>query len=102
MLAEKEKVEKEQNLQLKNQVSQLQNIEQEQKTQIRDRDLTIQSLQVKENVFYFLFLFLHVIFSCDKIWSFGNMKMHPLSIALLAVFMIFLYLQNKFKLQGLF
>ncbi|KAF3320701.1 kinesin-like protein KCA2 [Carex littledalei] len=47
MLTEKEKVEKEQNLQLKNQVSQLLNIEQEQKTQIRDRDLTIQSLQAK-------------------------------------------------------
>jgi hypothetical protein len=47
MLAEKEKFEKEQNLQLKNQVSQLLHIEQEQKTQIRDRDLTIQSLQVK-------------------------------------------------------
>lgn len=30
------------------------------------------------------------------------MKMHPLSIALLAVFMIFLYLQNKFKLKGYF
>lgn len=52
MLAEKEKVEKEQNLQLKNQVSRLLHIEQEQKTQIRDRDLTIQSLQVNKNSFY--------------------------------------------------
>ncbi|KAJ1699722.1 hypothetical protein LUZ63_008234 [Rhynchospora breviuscula] len=47
MLGEKEKAEKEQNLQLKNQVSQLLRTEQEQKTQIRDRDLTIQSLQAK-------------------------------------------------------
>lgn len=60
MLAEKEKVEKEQNLQLKNQVSQLLNMEQEQKTQIRDRDLTIQTLQVKENGIFVFILTCHL------------------------------------------
>lgn len=60
MLAEKERVEKEQNLQLKNQVSQLLNIEQEQKTQIRDRDLTIQTLQVKENDIFVFILTCHL------------------------------------------
>ncbi|KAJ3695857.1 hypothetical protein LUZ60_001234 [Juncus effusus] len=47
MLTQRETIEKEQNLQLKNQISNLLQIEQDQKTQIRDRDLTIQSLQAK-------------------------------------------------------
>ncbi|XP_072952795.1 kinesin-like protein KIN-14L [Typha angustifolia] len=47
MLADKQKVEKEQNNQLRNQVAHLLQLEQEQKMQIRQRDLTIQSLQAK-------------------------------------------------------
>ncbi|KAK6923280.1 Kinesin motor domain [Dillenia turbinata] len=47
MLAEKHKIEKDQNAQLRNQVAQLLQLEQEQKMQIRERDLTIQSLQAQ-------------------------------------------------------
>lgn len=46
MLAEKHKIEKEQNAQLRNQVAQLLQLEQEQKIQIKQRDLTIQNSQV--------------------------------------------------------
>lgn len=46
MLADKYKIEKEQNAQLRNQVAQLLQLEQEQKMQIQQRDSTIQALQV--------------------------------------------------------
>ncbi|KAL6861256.1 hypothetical protein ACP4OV_016956 [Aristida adscensionis] len=46
-LAEKHKVEKEQNNQLRDQISHLLELEQEQKLKIQERDLTIQSLQAK-------------------------------------------------------
>lgn len=46
ILADKHKIEKEQNAQLRNQVAQLLQLEQEQKMQIQQRDLTIQTLQV--------------------------------------------------------
>jgi hypothetical protein len=47
MLADKHKIEKEQNNQLRDQISRLLEAEQEQKMKMRERDLTIQSLQVK-------------------------------------------------------
>jgi hypothetical protein len=47
MLADKHKIEKEQNNQLRDQISRLLEVEQEQKIKMRERDLTIQSLQVK-------------------------------------------------------
>ncbi|KAJ7943722.1 Kinesin-like protein [Quillaja saponaria] len=47
ILAEKHKIEKEQNAQLRNQVAQLLQLEQDQKTQIQQRDTTIQTLQAK-------------------------------------------------------
>lgn len=47
MLIEKQKVEKEQNTQLRNQVAHLLQLEQEQKMQIHERDVAIQKLQVK-------------------------------------------------------
>ncbi|KAG2605505.1 kinesin-like protein KIN-14L [Panicum virgatum] len=47
MLAEKHKIEKEQNNQLRDQISQLLKVEQEQKLKMQERDLTIQSLQAK-------------------------------------------------------
>ncbi|XP_044501991.1 kinesin-like protein KIN-14B [Mangifera indica] len=47
MLADKYKIEKEQNAQLRNQVAQLLQLEQEQKMQIQQRDSTIQALQAK-------------------------------------------------------
>ncbi|RLN11888.1 kinesin-like protein KCA2 [Panicum miliaceum] len=47
MLAEKHKIEKEQNNQLRDQISQLLKVEQEQKLRMQERDLTIQSLQAK-------------------------------------------------------
>lgn len=47
MLADKHKIEKEQNAQLRNQVAQLLQLEQEQKMQIQRRDSTIQTLQAK-------------------------------------------------------
>nr|XP_048334782.1 kinesin-like protein KIN-14B isoform X2 [Ziziphus jujuba var. spinosa] len=47
MLADKHKIEKEQNAQLRNQVAQLLQLEQEQKMQIEQRDSTIQTLQAK-------------------------------------------------------
>ncbi|CAM0913789.1 unnamed protein product [Alopecurus aequalis] len=47
MLADKHKIEKEQNNQLRDQISRLLEVEQEQKTKIRERDLTVQSLQAK-------------------------------------------------------
>ena len=47
MLAEKHKIEKEQNNQLRDQISQLLKVEQEQKLKMQERDLTIQSLQVQ-------------------------------------------------------
>lgn len=46
MLADKLKIEKEQNAQLRNQVAQLLQLEQDQKMQIQQQDLTIQTLQV--------------------------------------------------------
>lgn len=48
MLADKHRIEKEQNTQLRNQVSQLLQLEQEQKLQIQERDTAIQNLQVDE------------------------------------------------------
>lgn len=47
MLAEKHKIEKEQNNQLRDQISHLLKVEQDQKLKMQERDLTIQSLQVK-------------------------------------------------------
>ncbi|PUZ61319.1 hypothetical protein GQ55_4G267100 [Panicum hallii var. hallii] len=47
MLVEKHKIEKEQNNQLRDQISQLLKVEQEQKLRMQERDLTIQSLQAK-------------------------------------------------------
>ncbi|XP_073158813.1 kinesin-like protein KIN-14B isoform X2 [Henckelia pumila] len=47
MLADKYKIEKDQNAQIRNQLSQLLQVEQEQKMQIQDRDSTIQMLQAK-------------------------------------------------------
>lgn len=47
MLADKLKIEKEQNAQLRNQVAQLLQLEQDQKMQIQQQDLTIQTLQAK-------------------------------------------------------
>ncbi|KAL5992670.1 Kinesin-like protein KIN-14L [Asimina triloba] len=47
MLADKQKLEKEQNAQLRNQVAQLLQLEQDQKMQIQERDSTIQALQAK-------------------------------------------------------
>ncbi|GFP90699.1 kinesin-like protein kca2 [Phtheirospermum japonicum] len=49
MLADKYKIEKEQNVQLRNQIAQLLHLEQEQKMQIEQRDSTIQMLQAKLN-----------------------------------------------------
>lgn len=49
MLADKLKIEKEQNAQLRNQVAQLLQLDQEQKMQIQQRDSTIQALQAKIN-----------------------------------------------------
>lgn len=46
MLADKQKIEREQNAQLRNQVAQLLQVEQDQKIQIEQRDSTIQALQV--------------------------------------------------------
>ncbi|KAL3721788.1 hypothetical protein ACJRO7_034172 [Eucalyptus globulus] len=47
MLADKHKIEKEQNAQLRNQLAQLAQLEQAQKLQIQQQDSTIQSLQAK-------------------------------------------------------
>ncbi|KAE9614469.1 putative minus-end-directed kinesin ATPase [Lupinus albus] len=47
LLSDKHKIEKEQNTQLKSQVSQLLQLEQDQKLQIQEQDLAIQSLQAK-------------------------------------------------------
>ncbi|KAL6225087.1 hypothetical protein ACLB2K_003939 [Fragaria x ananassa] len=47
MLADKQKIEREQNAQLRNQVAQLLQVEQDQKIQIEQRDSTIQALQDK-------------------------------------------------------
>ncbi|XP_066378912.1 kinesin-like protein KIN-14L isoform X1 [Miscanthus floridulus] len=47
MLAEKHKIEKEQNNQLRDQISHLLKVEQEQKLKMQEQDLTIQSLQTK-------------------------------------------------------
>lgn len=47
MLAEKHKIEKDQNTQLRNQVAQLLQLEQDQKLQIQQRDSTVQTLQAK-------------------------------------------------------
>lgn len=46
MLADKQKIEREQNAQLRNQVAQLLQLEQDQKVQIEQRDSTIRALQV--------------------------------------------------------
>lgn len=55
MLADKHRIEKEQNSQLRNQVAQLLQLEQDQKMQIQQRDSTIQTLQVG-----LMFNFLHL------------------------------------------
>lgn len=47
MLADKHKIEKDQNAQLRNQIAQLLQVEQEQKLQIQERDSTIQNLQAQ-------------------------------------------------------
>ncbi|KAL0461424.1 UNVERIFIED_CONTAM: Kinesin-like protein KIN-14B [Sesamum latifolium] len=47
MLADKHQIEKEQNVQLRNQIAQLLQVEQDQKLQIEERDSTIQMLQAK-------------------------------------------------------
>lgn len=47
MLADKHKIEKDQNAQLRNQIAQLLQVEQEQKIQLQERDSTIQNLQAK-------------------------------------------------------
>lgn len=49
MLMDKHKLEKEQNVQLRNQVAQLLQLEQDQKLQIQQRDSTIESLQVNNS-----------------------------------------------------
>lgn len=49
MLADKQKIEREQNAQLRNQVAQLLQVEQDQKIQIEQQDSTIQALQGKIN-----------------------------------------------------
>lgn len=46
LLSDKYKIEKEENTQLRNQVTQLLQLEQDQKLQIQQQDSTIQSLQV--------------------------------------------------------
>lgn len=46
MLSDKQKIEKEQNVQLRNQVAHLLQVEQEKKVQIKERDMIIQALQV--------------------------------------------------------
>lgn len=46
MVADKHNVEKEQNSQLRNQITQLSQLEQEQKLQVQQQDSTIQNLQV--------------------------------------------------------
>lgn len=46
MVADKHKIEKEQNSQLRNQIAQLSQLEQEQKLQVQQQDSTIQNLQV--------------------------------------------------------
>jgi hypothetical protein len=46
LLSDKYKIEKEESTQLRNQVSQLLQLEQDQKLQIQQQDSTIQSLQV--------------------------------------------------------
>ena len=46
MVADKHNIEKEQNSQLKNQITQLSQLEQEQKLQVQQQDSTIQNLQV--------------------------------------------------------
>ena len=55
MLAEKHKIEKEQNNQLRDQISQLLKVEQEQKLKMQEHNLTIQSLQVQfyQSVYFF-------------------------------------------------
>lgn len=49
MLMDKHKLEKEQTVQLRNQVAQLLQLEQDQKLQIQQRDSTIESLQVNNS-----------------------------------------------------
>lgn len=56
MLAEKHKIEKDQNAQLRNQVAQLLQMEQDQKLQIQQRDSTIENLQVGQCYIYAFFL----------------------------------------------
>lgn len=46
MVADKHNIEKEQNSQLRNQITQLSQLEQEQKLQVQQQDSTIQNLQV--------------------------------------------------------
>lgn len=58
MLSDKQKIEKEQNVQLRNQVAHLLQVEQEKKVQIKERDMIIQALQVG---FFFLITSVTVI-----------------------------------------
>lgn len=60
MLADKQKIEREQNAQLRNQVAQLLQVEQDQKIQIEQRDSTIQVLQVGHVCLLFSFTFVKV------------------------------------------
>lgn len=57
MIADKHKVEKEQNAQLRNQIAQLLQMEQDQKLIMQQNDSTIQTLQV---CLIFCFSFLHL------------------------------------------
>lgn len=52
MLADKLKIEKEHNLQLRNQIAQFLQVEQDQKLQIEQHDSTIQMLQVGRRILY--------------------------------------------------
>lgn len=81
MLADKYKIEKEQNAQLRNQVAQLLQSEQEQKIQMQQQDLTNQTLQVIiililiSHLTHFHICFtriLNIYFWSGNIWSLGN------------------------------
>lgn len=52
MLSDKLKIEKEQNLHLRNQIAQVLQVEQDQKMQIEQKDSSIQMLQVRSRILY--------------------------------------------------
>lgn len=52
MLSDKLKIEKEQNLHLRNQIAQILQVEQDQKMQIEQKDSSIQMLQVRSRILY--------------------------------------------------